>query len=319
MSSELKIRVSENCICTFGPMKGKPLEKHVVPKHVKFQYLNTYSVGVFKYVSSKVKAKEAILRGEILVNNNQVNEAFKVSGGDVITLIKGDRKSKGGKNSGRVYKEKMEVVFEDEHMAILNKPGGIPVNGNQLKTLENTLSFNLKSSKEHDALPQMRPLHRLDEPTCGLVLVAKTERAQVVMGKQFQEKTIRKRYKAVVIGKVINSKGEIHSPIDKKPSHTQFELIKSSRAVVYDYLSLVNLYPVTGRTHQLRIHMSELGHPVVGDKYYNRNFDVLEGKGLLLCSDRVWFNHPVSGQEMEVGIEIPNKFRKLMEREEARK
>lgn len=302
-------------------MKGNPLEKHIVPKHVKFQYLNTYAVGVFKFVSSKAKAKEAIQRGELMVNNSPVNEAYKVSAGDVISLVKGKGKgkTKGAKSSGRVYKEKIEVVYEDEHMAILNKPGGIPVNGNQLKTLENTLSFNLKPTKEMDSLPQMRPLHRLDEPTCGLVLIAKTERAQVIMGKQFEEKTIRKRYKAVVIGKLNNDKGEITSPIEKKECHTEFELVETSSAVVYDYLSLVNLYPITGRTHQLRIHMAELGHPVVGDKYYSGKYDVLEGKGLLLCSDKVWFKHPISNKAIEIEIDIPNKFRKLMQREAARK
>ena len=80
-------------------------------------------------------------------------------------------------------------------------------------------------------------------------------------------------------------------------------------------LTLVNLYPVTGRTHQLRIHMSELGHPVIGDKFYSKGLRCISGKGLMLCSDKVWFNHPITDKPIEVEIEIPNKFRKYMERE----
>ena len=295
-------------------MNNSPLQSHKIPENSKPQFLNTLAPVIFKYIASKEKAKKAIASGEILVNGNKVASDAKVFSGDVISLNKREQQvaSKGLK---KVFKEKIEVVFEDEHMAILNKPGGIPVNGNQFKTLENTLPFNLKPTKERDALPIMRPLHRLDEPTCGLVLVAKTERAQVVMGQQFEQKTIRKRYKAVVIGKPQNKAGNINTPIEGKECLTEYEVVKTTPSVEYGFLSLVNLFPVTGRTHQLRIHFSELGHPVVGDKYYSKAFKVLDGKGLMLCSDKVWFNHPITEKAIEVEIEIPNKFTKYMERE----
>lgn len=295
-------------------MSNTTINQHKIPENSKPQFLNTLAPVIFKYIASKEKAKKAIASGEILVNGSRVASDAKVFPGDVITLNKRE-KQLAAKGLKKVYKEKIEVVFEDEHMAILNKPGGIPVNGNQFKTLENTLPFNLKPSKEKDALPIMRPLHRLDEPTCGLVLVAKTERAQVIMGQQFEQKTIRKRYKAVVIGKVPKQKGTIETPIENKPCITEYELVNSSPSAQFGFLTLVNLYPVTGRTHQLRIHFSELGHPVVGDKYYSKGEEVLNGKGLFLCSDKVWFKHPITEKDIEVEIEIPNKFGKYMERE----
>lgn len=292
----------------------KILETYTHPKTSKPQFLNNLAPTIFKYVASKAKARKMMASGELLVNGEKVGYDVRIFPDDVITRYElvGGAKVKVNR---KVYQEKIEVVFEDEYMAILNKPGGLPVNGNLFKTLENTLPFNLKASKEQDALDIMRPLHRLDGPTCGLVLVAKTERAQVVMGQQFEHKTIRKRYKAVVIGKLKEAKGAIDTPIEGKPCLTEYEVENTSRSAKYNELSLVNLYPVTGRTHQLRIHMSELGHPVIGDKFYSDDNDITNGKGLMLCSDKVWFNHPITDKPIEVEIEIPNKFRKYMERE----
>lgn len=289
-------------------------DTYTIPLNAKPQFLNRVAPSVFEYVASKSKANNMIANGELLVNGEQARADSRVFAGDVLTL-KQHRGAKKAPSNKKVFEEKIDVVFEDEHMAILNKPGGMPVNGNQLKTLENALPYNLQASKERDALAVMRPIHRLDTPTCGLVLVAKTGRAQVAMGQQFENKTIRKRYKAVVIGRMDEHKGSIDSPIDGKPCLTEYEQIKSSKSGMYGTLTLLDLFPVTGRTHQLRIHMSEAGHPVVGDKYYSKETSVLDGKGLMLCSDKVVFQHPISNKPISIEIKIPNKFMKFMERE----
>jgi 23S rRNA pseudouridine1911/1915/1917 synthase len=292
-------------------------EKHIVPKNSQPQFLNSYAPKIFPLVASKAKAKKAIVNGEITVNGKTVNYDAKVYPGDQIIL--GERKVRNDKKPlKKVLELKIDVVYEDEHLGILNKPGGIPVNGNTFKTLENTLPFNLKFSVEKDALHIMRPLHRLDGPTSGLVLVAKTERAQVIMGQQFENKTIRKRYKAVVVGKLEHKKGKISSPVDHKKSLTEYEVIEEFKSQKYGDLTLVDLFPITGRTHQLRIHMSSLGHPIVGDKFYSNNTEVLNGKGLFLCSDKVWFNHPITNNKLEISTEIPNKFNAFTKREQER-
>lgn len=296
-------------------MATPALEEYIIPKKQRPSFLNALAPKVLEFVASKAKARKAINAGEILVNGRKATVDTKVQGGDVISYHSKKGTPSPKKATSKVFEEKLEVVFEDEHMAIINKPGGLPVNGNQFKTLENALPFNLKPTAEEDALDIMRPLHRLDGPTCGLVLSAKTERAQVVMGQQFEKKTIRKRYKAVVIGTLKESKGTIEDLVDDKPSKTEYEVIHSSKSSQYGTLSLVNLFPITGRTHQLRIHMSNLGHPVIGDKFYSKEHPVQEGKGLLLCSDKVWFNHPVTEKPIEVEINVPNKFRKYMERQ----
>ena len=292
-------------------------EKHIVPKNSKPQFLNSYAPKIFDLVASKAKAKKAIVNGELTVNGQNVNYDAKVYPGDQIAL--GEKKIRNVKRGlKKVLKQKIEVLFEDDHLGILNKPSGIPVNGNSFKTLENTLPFNLEFSKEKDALHIMRPLHRLDGPTSGLILIAKTERAQVIMGQQFENKTIRKRYKAVVVGKLEKKKGKINSPVDHKKSISEYEVVKEFKSQKYGDLTLVDLYPITGRTHQLRIHMSSLGHPIVGDKLYSNNVEELNGKGLFLCSDKVWFDHPITGEKITVDTDIPNKFYSFTQRENER-
>lgn len=285
---------------------------HTVPKNTKPEFLNKYAVQVFSLVSSKMKANKMIEARELLVNNKPVRTNRRIFPGDSISVV---RKQSAPKQPMKVFQEKLEVVFEDEHIAAINKPGGIPVNGNQNKTLEKALPYNLQQSAEPDALHVPMPLHRLDDPTCGIVLAAKTERAQVEMGRMFQNKTIRKQYKAVVIGTLAEKKGSLQSPIKGKPCHTAYEEVLVSKSADYGFLTLVNLLPITGRTHQLRIHMSDLGHPIVGDKYYSKNNKILTGKGLMLCSDEVRFRHPITGEDVVISITIPNKFRKYMERE----
>ena len=200
-------------------------------------------------------------------------------------------------------------------MAVVFKPGGLAVNGNSFKTLENALPYNLKESNNTDALPFPRPVHRLDAPTTGLVLCAKTERAQVSLGQQLETKKISKRYKAVLVGRLPETSGEINSLIDKKPSTTKYEVLKSHKAHSYEYVTLVDLYPITGRTHQLRIHMKEQHCPIIGDKLYGEEFKIINGKGLLLCSDQVKFYHPASGEQIKVEASVPKKFEKFYQRE----
>ncbi|MBU2914609.1 RluA family pseudouridine synthase [Reichenbachiella agariperforans] len=291
-------------------------ETYTVLGNESSPYLNVLAPEVFQWIASKAKARKSIQSGALRVNGKTVSTDVRVVVGDVISYVASQVEVRAPRR--KVFKQTIPVVYEDDHLAVLNKPGGLPVNGNMFKTLENTLTINLKPSHEPDALEIMRPLHRLDSPTCGLVMVAKTERAQVAMGHQFEYKEIRKRYQAVVVGQVAESSGTLTDIVDDKPSRSDYEVIRVSPSQKYDYLSLVHLYPVTGRTHQLRIHMANLGHPIVGDKLYSGQIDVLYGKGLLLCSDRLVFVHPITNKEVKVEIPIPNKFTGIMDREARR-
>ncbi len=281
------------------------LETKSVPKNIKSQFLNLYLVANFKHIHSKGRAKKAILEGQILVNGKQAAINSKVFGGEQIVYL-GKEKSHSFKKS---YELKLDIVYEDEYLAIINKPGGLMVNGNQHNTLENALTFNLKPSNESDALAKPCPVHRLDVPTSGLVVVAKTERAQINLGREFQNHKVRKTYMALVAGKPNTESNTIETSINKSQAITNFELISTTQSNTFGVMSLVRLMPITGRTHQLRIHMTHLGTPIIGDKQYTpENMELLKGRGLFLCAKAISFTHPISGNNLEFDIPLPNKF-----------
>lgn len=248
-------------------------------------------------------------KGLIKVNGVKVSKAYIGRPGDKIDFYGLSPASK------KVYEEQLDVVYEDEYMAVVFKPGGLPVNGNTFKTLENALPYNLKLSLQEDRLPAPLPVHRLDVPTCGLVMVAKTAQAQVALGKMLQDKQLEKQYKAVVIGALQKKEGVIDEPIQGKPSKTKYKVLEDVNSHQYGKLSLLALYPITGRTHQLRIHLSNMGHPIVGDEYYTEKHELFKGKGLFLCAVALKLMHPVTQQPLEVTTNPPRKFEKYLERQ----
>ena len=211
---------------------------------------------------------------------------------------------------------KLEVLFEDEFMAVIHKPAGFPVSGNYYKTIQNALPYNLSVSKEVDALFLPRPVHRLDKLTSGLLLVAKTRSAQINLGLQFETQQISKRYVALVKGK-LKGEGVFDSSIDQQKAKTFYKSVRVEQSLSYNHVSLVELQPITGRTHQLRIHMAEIGHPIVGDAVHDFE-KVLKGKGLFLTACKVSFIHPVSLLNQTFEISLPSKFDAFLKREKRR-
>lgn len=217
----------------------------------------------------------------------------------------------------KVYKFDLEVVFEDEYMAVINKPAGITVSGNTFKTIANALLHNLNVSSQLDALYKPTPIHRLDNQTSGLLLIAKTKTAQIELGNQFKNKTIQKNYCTIVIGKV-HTNQIIKIPIEEKNAETSLEIIKVVKSLRYENLSFLNVSPKTGRTHQIRIHLASIGHAILGDKLYGKLETLHKGKGLFLCAYQIKFLHPKTYKIIELKIDIPHKFNSLLCREKRR-
>ena len=163
------------------------LNTHTVSSLAKPARLSDYAVGIFEtHLPSRKSVKKAILKGALIVNGQVGMTATWINTGDQIELIAIDEPT------AQVFEFKLKVVYEDDYLALINKPGGIPIHGHQLRTLTNALPYNLKFSSQQDALVSMRPVHRLDAATCGLLLVAKTKQAQIELSRQFQEKKVRK-------------------------------------------------------------------------------------------------------------------------------
>jgi len=246
-----------------------------------------------------------------LANGEIAQTATWVNAGLVLELMEDPNKQQ------KVYAYNLEIIFEDDHIAIINKPAGITVSGNKFKTIANALPHNLRKSTQPDALSKPTPVHRLDNQTSGILLIAKTKTAQIELGKQFENQTIQKKYCAIVIGEVLKSR-LINSPIENKPSETNFEIIKVVKSLKYKELTCLKAFPRTGRTHQIRIHMSSIGHPILGDKLYGNPETIHKGKGLFLCASEIKFLHPKSFIQTTIKIDVPQKFNSLLAREKRR-
>ncbi|MEE4258726.1 MAG: RluA family pseudouridine synthase [Bacteroidales bacterium] len=284
------------------------IETHIVPDIIPRKRFLDYSVDVIKTLSSRTSIKKAIKKGELLLDGEMAAGGTWLQPGQKIELL--ETKNKPPK----AFEMELEVVFEDESLAVIHKPAGISVSGNKYKTIQNALISNLQNSKEPDALKWPRPVHRLDYGTSGLLLVAKTTSTLAKLGRQFEERQIKKTYRALVVGE-LDEEGEIKERIEEKESITRYKVISRVPSLYTDWISLVEVYPETGRTHQIRIHMAHIGHPVLGDSRYGKEMRLLKKKGLFLASVGISFQHPVSGELQSISIKMPEKFTKRLQTE----
>ncbi|MCB2207079.1 MAG: RluA family pseudouridine synthase [Bacteroidetes bacterium] len=287
------------------------IETHIVPDIIPRERFLDYSAKVIKALSSRSSIKKAIKKGELLLDGEMAAGGTWLQPGQKIELL--ETKNKPPK----AFDMELEVVFEDESLAVIHKPAGISVSGNKYKTIQNALISNLQNSKEPDALKWPRPVHRLDYGTSGLLLIAKTTSALAQLGRQFEERKINKTYRAIVLGK-LNDEGIVTEQINGKEAVTKYKVISKVRSLYTDWVSLVEVYPETGRTHQIRIHMANLGHPILGDSKYGTEMKLLKKKGLFLAAVGISFQHPVSRKQQSVSIEMPEKFTKRLHTERRR-
>ena len=273
--------------------------------------LSDYLVGKSDFLPSRKSVRKAIDQGWILVNGQIGSTGKRIQPGYRIDICAPDQPLL------RVLPLDIPVLFEDEYLAVVQKPSGIPVSGNQYRTLQQALPHNTQPSSMPDALHLPRPVHRLDAPTSGLLMIAKTAAAAVRLGHLFEQRGIHKTYEAIVTGAMPES-GRLSTPVQQLEAITDFfrkEIVPSPRN---GYLSHMILQPHTGRTHQLRIHLATAGHPIMGDKDYGNPGNIYNGKGLFLCATGLRFQHPFSGETLDIRIAPPNKFSLLLDRERSR-
>ncbi|ASV28772.1 RluA family pseudouridine synthase [Maribacter cobaltidurans] len=283
------------------------IETHTVPEKVCISRLQEYGVGIFLNLPTKSSLKKAIRKNLILVDGKIATTATYILGGETISLREAPIKE-----SKKKLQLPLEIVFEDDHLAVVAKPPGILVSGNGFRTIANALPQNLKRSKEPDAIIP-KPVHRLDYPTTGLLLTGKTASSMVTLGNQFKKKQIAKTYYAVTIGAMKN-KGIINSPIDGKDSVSYYEVISTVASNRFIFLNLVKLSPMTGRRHQLRKHLQSIGNPILGDPLYTSAHLKLKGKGLYLHAAVLEFDHPRTQERMQIKYALPKKFLKIFEK-----
>jgi len=274
------------------------------------------SENVYKYLPGKLISipsrkgvKKAFSRRQILVNGHFAKSFDIVSNNDQIKVLE---------YIGTISKEydlDLNILYEDDFIAIVEKPPGIPTSGNKWKTLQNAIPGNVKGSKQGDALSVPLTVHRLDAKTHGLVIIAKTSTARIRLGEMFEQRKIQKTYTAIVQGE-ISGDGIFESDVDGKHAITHYRAKESFAHVKDKWNTILELSPETGRKHQLRVHLSEAGHPIVGDVKYSSKSDVLKGKGFFLSANRIEFQHPITNEKIEVATDLPNKFNRYIDRME---
>lgn len=287
------------------------LDRIIVKKVEQPVRLSDFLVGQSIHLPSRKSVKKACSKGLIQVNGKIEQSGYWVQPNDEICILQQESIVK------KTFHLDLEVLFEDEFLAVIRKPAGYPVSGNYYKTIQNALPHNLELSSEKDALSVGLPIHRLDKSTSGLLIIAKTKSARIQLGKQLENNQISKIYQAIVMG-VIPNKGVIQEPIDGKDALTYYEVKETVPSLQSEVLNLIECKIETGRTHQIRKHFAGLGNPILGDDLYGEEGNILKGKGLFLCATRLAFKHPKTDQDLAFNLELPHKFKSRMNREKER-
>ncbi len=276
-------------------------ETHYAIKQEKPIRFQEYGVGVFKTIPTKSGIKKAIKKEFIFIDGVLATTSKYISGGEKIELFESENSS-----TFERLKLNLEVLFEDSYLAIIYKPAGILVSGNKFVTIANGLTQNLIKSNQPDAV-RPQPIHRLDYPTSGILLIGKTSSSINSLSALFKNNEIQKTYFAITIGKM-EENGEMNFHIDEKIALTQFDVLRTVVSKRFTFLNLVKLSPKTGRKHQLRKHLSFIGNPILGDKEYFKEGLVLNGRGLYLHASALDFIHPFTKDTISITKENPKKF-----------
>jgi 23S rRNA pseudouridine1911/1915/1917 synthase len=255
--------------------------------------------------------------GALFVNDEEVTVRASLSIGDVVKVYFPPEKQSESMESEDIA---LEIVYEDEHFLVVNKPPGMPTIPS-LYQPKGSLAAGVLFYYEQNNIPStFHAVNRLDKDTSGIVLVAKHRFAHSLMSKQQRDKTIKREYIAFVHGKMEHDKGTIHRPIgrnpnsiiermvreDGQPSITHYEKVDYISS--YDF-SVVRLQLETGRTHQIRVHMASIGHPLIGDDLYGGSSDLLNRQAL--HSDSTRFIHPFTREEVYIQVDIPEDMKNL--------
>ena len=281
------------------------LETYIVPPLEAPIRLSDLRAGTFSLVVSRKAFTKLIKANLVQVNNMIGSTATPLLGGETITIFRDQTLS--NKPSITIP---LDVIFEDQHLAIIYKPPGIEVSGNKKYTIANALVKALKKSNQKDALQRPEPIHRLDYPTSGCLLIGKTASSVMKLNKSFQEKKIHKIYYAITIGNQ-KASGSITIPLEGKSCTSHFELIATVPSIKYNTLNLVKLIPQTGRKHQLRKHLAAIQCPIMGDLKYGNSGATGQGNGLYLHAYSLEFTHPETGIAICKTAQLPKKFTRI--------
>ena len=294
----------------------------IVTRENRGKSLDAFIAGSSDYTRNSVQL--LMDRGNIFVNGKICSKSYKVKENDEIVI-----NVPPAKDMGIIAQDiPLDIYYEDDDLLVVNKPKGMvvhPANGNESGTLVNALMYHCKGSLS-GINGEIRPgiVHRIDKDTSGLLVVAKNDKAHEGLAAQFKEHSVTRVYNAIVYGNLKNDEGDIDAPIGRhKTDRKKFcvtEVNSKSAFTHYKVLerlkgfTLIECRLKTGRTHQIRVHMQSIGHPLAGDPVYGPKNIISELDGQALHRGVIGFVHPIKKEYMEFSAPWCSQFQKFYDK-----
>ena len=272
---------------------------------------------------SRVAIQRLIEEEKILVNDKKTKSSYKVQENDVITM----EEDKPKDIALKAQNIPIEVIYEDADIIVVNKPKGMvvhPANGNPDGTLVNAIMAICKDSLSGIG-GEIRPgiVHRIDKDTSGILIVAKNDKAHINLSEQIKEHKVKKVYIALVRGVVKENEATINMPIGRSIKDRKKMAVTEKGKEAITHFKVIKRYPKenctllevrieTGRTHQIRVHLAQIGYPIIGDTTYSNGKNKWNIEGQCLHANSLEFTHPTTGKKMKLKANLPKYFEKLL-------
>lgn len=273
---------------------------------------------------SRVTIQRLIEEEKILVNGKKTKASYKVQEKDEITL----EEEKPKEIELKAQDIPIEIIYEDNDMIVVNKPKGMvvhPANGNPDGTLVNAIMAICKDTLSGIG-GEIRPgiVHRIDKDTSGILMIAKNDKAHIHLSEQIKNHEVKKIYIAMVRGIVKENEATINMPIGRSTKDRKKMAVTKNGKEAITHFKVIKRYPKhnctllevkieTGRTHQIRVHLSQIGYPIIGDTTYSNGKNEWGIQGQCLHAKSLAFTHPVTEKEMFLEAELPTYFQELLE------
>lgn len=298
------------------------MKEYIVSQEEKGKRLDTYIPSVDTDIT-RTSAQRLIEDGNILVNGKNAKVSYKIQENDKISVEIPEPKQ----IELKAQNIPIEIIYEDSDIIVVNKPKGMvvhPANGNPDGTLVNAIMAICKDSLSGIG-GEIRPgiVHRIDKDTSGLLIVAKNDNAHVKMSEQIKNHEVKKTYIALVRGVFKENEATIDMPIGRSTSdRKKMAVNKNGKNAIthikvlkrFDKYTLLQVNIETGRTHQIRVHLSHIGYPIVGDYTYSNGKNEFDVIGQCLHAKKLEFKHPITQKDMCLEAELPQYFKDILDK-----
>ena len=295
------------------------MKKELIVENEESKRIDAYISENTEY--SRTAVQRLIEENKIIVNGKKEKASYKVQNGDKIEIEEQPAKE----IELKAQDIPLEILYEDDDIIVVNKPKGMvvhPANGNPDGTLVNAVMAICKDSLSGIG-GEIRPgiVHRLDKNTSGAIIIAKNDKAHINLSEQLKNHEIKKTYIALVRGVVKENNATINMPIGRsKKDRKKMDVDKNGKEAIthfkvlkrYKDCTLLEINIETGRTHQIRVHLSHIGYPIIGDEVYSNGKNKLNIEGQCLHAKSLDFKHPITGKNMHIEAPIPEYFENII-------